>query len=62
VESWTSSYARSSDFMGTKNPVVIYNYDISHEEALTNHVPAVAVIPGGQALFNYTGCKRCVGG
>jgi len=31
------------------------------EEALTNHVPAVAVIRGGQALLNNTGCKRCVG-
>ena len=31
-------------------------------EALTNFVPAVAVIRRGRVLFALTGCKGCVGG
>ncbi len=41
---------------------MLYKKAVRHEEALTNQVPAVAVTLGGQALFNHTGCKRCVGG
>lgn len=33
-----------------------------YKEVLTNHVPAVAVIHGVQALFINTGCKKYVGG
>ena len=39
-----------------------YNAIVLEGEALTNFVPAVAVIRRGLVLFALTGCKGCVGG